>query len=58
MGFQVVHVECAGEDWYHGPYEITLLVNSQALSPGDVLRYLADPKQKYPPQSAAKRLNK
>ena len=58
MEFQVVRVECAGEDWYHGPYEITFLVNSKALSPGDVLRYLADRKQKYPPQSAAKRLKK
>ena len=55
MHFDVITVKKLGVFLHCGEYQVTVLINSKALLVGDVLRYAADPKLKYPPQSSAKR---
>ena len=55
MAFEVSTVSKAGNHAHCGDYQVTALVNSKELCKGDVLRYAADPKSKYPQQSCAKK---
>ena len=52
MGFELVESTKHGDFMHSGTYYVTVLKNLKELQEGDVLRYAADSKSKYPVQSS------